>query len=41
MLQNDAVIGSVADSFEDVFFNNLKTKGWYVGTLLGGNVAAE
>ena len=41
LLQNDAVIGSVADTFEGVFFNNLKTKGWYVGTLLGGDVAAE
>lgn len=41
LLQNDAVIGSLADSFEEVFFNNLKNKGWYVGTLLGGDVAAE
>ncbi len=41
LLQSDAVIGSLADSFEEVFFNNLKTKGWYVGTLLGGDVAAE
>ncbi len=41
LLQNDTVIGSVADSFEEVFFNNLKNNGWYMGTLLGGDVAAE
>ena len=42
LLQNDAVIGSVHETFEEVFFNNLRTRGWYVGTLLGeSTVAAE
>ena len=42
LIQDDAVIGSVHDSFEEVFFNNLRTRGWYVGTLLGeSTVAAE
>ena len=42
LLQNDVVIGSVHETFEEVFFNNLRTRGWYVGTLLGeSTVAAE
>ena len=40
LLANDAVIGSVAPSFEEVFFTNLKTRGFYVGTLLADNIAA-
>jgi glutathione S-transferase len=40
LLANDAVIGSVAPSFEEVFFANLKNRGFYVGTLLGDKVAA-
>jgi len=40
LLQNDTVIGSVAPSFEEVFFANLKNRGFYVGTLLGDSVAA-
>lgn len=40
LLADDIVIGSVAPSFEEVFFNNLKTRGFYVGSLLGETVVA-
>jgi len=40
LLANDVVIGSVAPSFEEVFFTNLKTRGFYVGTLLDETVVA-
>ena len=37
---NDCVKGSVADSFNDVFYTNLKKRGFYVGTLLSEDVVA-
>ena len=40
LLANDCVTGSVAPSFPDVFYGNLKNRGYYVGTLLGENIAA-
>ncbi len=40
LLANDDVIGSVAPSFPDVFYANLKNRGYYVGTLLSDDIAA-
>ena len=40
LLADDIVIGSVAPSFEEVFFTNLKARGFYVGSLLGETVVA-
>ena len=37
---NDCVKSSVADSFTDVFYTNLKKRGFYVGTLLSEDVVA-
>jgi glutathione S-transferase len=40
LVANDSVKGSVADSFNDVFYNNLKKRGFYVGSLLSEDVVA-
>ena len=40
LMANDCVQGSVADSFNDVFYTNLKKRGFYVGTLLSEDVVA-
>ena len=40
LVANDCVKGSVADSFNDVFYANLKKRGFYVGTLLSEDVVA-
>jgi hypothetical protein len=40
LVANDSVKGSVADSFNDVFYTNLKKRDFYVGTLLSEDVVA-
>jgi glutathione S-transferase len=40
LVANDSVKGSVADSFNDVFYTNLKNRDFYVGTLLSEDVVA-
>ncbi len=40
LVANDSVKGSVADSFNDVFYANLKKRDFYVGTLLSEDVVA-
>ena len=40
LMNNDCVKHSVADSFNDTFYGNLKKRGFYVGTLLSEEVIA-
>jgi glutathione S-transferase len=40
LLSNEGVTGSVAPSFPDVFYTNLKNQGYYIGTLLEQDIAA-
>jgi glutathione S-transferase len=40
LVANDSVKGSVADSFNDMFYTNLKNRDFYVGTLLSEDVVA-
>ena len=40
LVANDSVKGSVADSFNDMFYTNLKNRDVYVGTLLSEDVVA-
>ena len=40
LVANDSVKGTEAASFNDVFYNNLKKRGFYVGSLLSEDVVA-
>ena len=40
LVANDSVKGSVADSFNDMFYTNLKNRDFYIGTLLSEDVVA-
>ncbi len=40
LVNDERITGSVADSFNDTFYGNLKKRGFYVGTLLSEDVVA-